>query len=98
MLLHIGENIGVPLERVLFVLNATGMTPVTRAYLERARRGRRYLACTGKPKCYVVVRERGKERVYASMIASSTLEKRWRDEISRRYLNHVAVLTVTEDG
>ena len=51
MLLHIGENIGVPLERVLFVLNDTGLTPATRAYLARARRERRYLACAGKPKC-----------------------------------------------
>lgn len=97
MLLHIGENVGVPLERVLFVLNAADITPVTRAFVDRARRSRRYMACTGKPKSYVVVSERGREQVYASMIASSTLEKRWRDEICRRYLNSVAVLTITED-
>ena len=96
MLLHIGENIGVPLERVLFVLNDTGLTPATRAYLARARRERRYLACAGKPKCYVVASEHGREIVHASMIASATLEKRWRDEIARRYLNEEAVLTVTE--
>ncbi len=98
MLLHIGQNIGIPLERVLFVLNERGIMPGTRAYVNRARRERRYVGCTGRPKCYVVASEHGREVVHASMIASATLEKRWRDEICRRYLNEAAVLTVTDDA
>lgn len=96
MLLHIGADVGVPLERVLFVLNERGMTPLTRAYLDRAKRERRLVPCLGKPKSYVVLRERGKEKIVASHIASSTLEKRWRDEISRAYLHDAAVLSVSD--
>ena len=97
MLLHIGGNVSLPLERVLLVLNDRGITPVTRAYVERARRERRYHACGGKPKSYVVVREDGREAVYASAIASATLEKRWRDEVGRRYLFDAALMTITID-
>ena len=98
MLLHIGENMGIPLERVLFVLNERGIMPTTRAFVNRARRERRYVGCAGKPKSYVIVSEHGREVVHASMIASATLEKRWREEICRRYLNEAAVLTVTDDA
>lgn len=96
MLLHIGADVSIPLDRILFVLNERGMTPPTRAYIERARRERRLTPCAGKVKSYVVLRERGKEKVFASHIASSTLEKRWRSEVGREYLNDVAVLTVSE--
>lgn len=95
MLLHIGENRSIPLTQILFVLNERGISPATRAYVERAKRDRRYENCAGKPKSYVVASERGREVVHASMIASATLEKRWRDEILRRYLLEEAVLTVT---
>ena len=94
MLLHLGGNVSVPLERLLFVLNDRGMTPRTRAYVERAKREHRYNSCAGTPKAYAVVQERGKEIVYASMIASATLEKRWRDETGRRYLLDTAVVSV----
>ena len=50
----------------------------------------------GKVKSYVVLKERGRERVFASHIASATLEKRWKSEIGREYLNEVAVLTISE--
>ncbi len=96
MLLHIGADVSIPLERVLFVLNVRGMTPTTKAYVERARRERRYTPCAGKVKAYVVLRERGREKIFASHIASSTLEKRWRNEIGRAYLNEIAVLTISD--
>lgn len=96
MLLHIGADVGVPLERVLFVLNERGMTPATRAYIERARRERRFVPCAGNAKSYVVLRERGRERILASHIGSGTLEKRWRDEIGRVYLGDAAVLSVSD--
>ena len=96
MLLHIGADVGIPLDKILFVLNERGMTPPTKAYIDRARRERRLTPCAGKVKSYVVLRERGREKVFASHIASATLEKRWKSEICREYLNDVAVLTVSE--
>ena len=96
MLLHIGADVSIPLDKILFVLNERGMTPPTKAYIDRARRERRLTPCAGKVKSYVVLRERGREKVFASHIASATLEKRWKSEICREYLNDVAVLTVSE--
>jgi len=96
MLLHIGAVVSIPLDRILFVLNEKGMTPPTKAYIDRARREHRLTPCVGKAKSYVVLRERGKEKVVASHIASSTLEKRWKSEIGRESLNEVAVLTISE--
>ncbi|NLI53389.1 MAG: DUF370 domain-containing protein [Clostridiales bacterium] len=96
MQLHIGADVSIPLDKILFVLNEKGMTPPTKAFLDRARRERRFTPCAGKAKSYVVLRERGRERVFASHIASATLEKRWKSEISREYLNEVAVLTISE--
>lgn len=98
MLLHIGENISVPLERLLFIVNGRNMLPPTSAFVEKAKKERRYHGCTGQPKAYAVVQERGREVIYASMIAPSTLQKRWRDEIERRYLSDVAVVTMELDG
>ena len=96
MLLHIGADVSIPLDKILFVINERGMMPLTKAYIDRARRERRLTPCAGKVKSYIVLRERGKEKVFASHIASATLEKRWRSEIGREYLNDVAVLTVSE--
>ena len=96
MLLHIGADVSIPLDKILFVINERGMMPLTKAYIDRARKERRLTPCAGKAKSFIVLRERGKEKVFASHIASSTLEKRWRSEINREYLNEVAVLTISE--
>jgi len=96
MQLHIGADVSVPLDKVMCVLNDSGMTPPTRAFVEKARKERRLTPCAGKVKSYVVLKERGRERVFASHIASATLEKRWKSEIGREYLNEVAVLTISE--
>jgi len=96
MLLHIGADVSIPLDRILFVLNMRGMTAATKAFVDKARRERRYTPCTGKVKSCIVLRERGREVVYASHIASSTLEKRWRSEVGREYLNEIAVLTISD--
>ena len=96
MQLHIGADVSVPLDKVLFVLNETGMMPPTRAFIEKARKERRFTPCTGKAKSYIVLKERNRERVVASHIASATLEKRWKSEIGREYLNEVAVLSVSD--
>ncbi|HWQ06235.1 MAG: extracellular matrix/biofilm biosynthesis regulator RemA family protein [Clostridiaceae bacterium] len=96
MLLHIGADVSIPLDKIIFVLNERSMTPPTRTYIEKAKRERRLTPCAGKVKSYIVLRERGKEKIFASHIASATLEKRWRSEIGREYLNDVAVLTISE--
>ncbi len=96
MQLHIGADVSIPMDKILFVLNETGMSQPTKIFIDKARRERRFTPCTGKIKSYVVLKERGRERVFASHIASATLEKRWKSEIGREYLNEVAVLTVSE--
>ncbi len=96
MLLHIGENVSIPLDRLLFILNERGITPRARAFVELARQEHRYMRAGGAPKCYVVVRERGREVVYESMLASTTLEKRLRDELSRKYLVEQSVIIVED--
>ena len=97
MLLHIGENEGIPLERILFVLNGENMTTETRSFVQKARRERRFFSCHGEEKAYIVTKENGKEMIHASMIASATLEKRWRSQLGRRELNQLAVLSVTDE-
>ena len=96
MQLHIGADVSIPLDKILFVLNETGMTQPSKTFIEKARRERRFTPCVGKTKSYVVLKERGKERVIASHIAAATLEKRWKSEIGREYLNEVAVLSVSD--
>jgi len=95
MQLHIGADVSIPLDKILFILNETGMMPPSKAFIEKARRERRLTPCVGQVKSYVVLKERGRERVFASHIASATLEKRWKSEISREYLNEIAVLTIS---
>ena len=96
MLLHIGENVSLPLDRLLFILNERGVTPRTRAFIEQAKAEHRYMRSGGKPKCYAVVQEHGREVVYESMLASSTLEKRLRDEAARKYLTEQSVVIVED--
>ena len=96
MLLHIGENVSIPLTGLLFIVNERGMTPRTRAFVELARAEHRYMHAGGKPKCYVVARERNREVVYESMLSSATLEKRLRDETARKYLTERSVVIVED--
>ena len=99
MLLHIGDNVAIPLERVLFIINARRMMPDTEQYIRRMERTDHMVsACRGRPKSYIVTRERTRDTVYASLIAPATLEKRWRDEISRSYLRDTAVVSVDIRG
>ena len=96
MLLHIGENEGIPLEKVLFVLNAEKIQPMTREYVETLKRAKRYRSCGGDVKAYVVTSDKGRDMIHESMIASATLEKRWRAQLRRTELNSLAVLSVTD--
>lgn len=96
MLLHIGNNVTIPFERLQFVLNARNMSAETKALVERARRARRLRKCEGTPKCYVVITERGHETVYESVLSSTTLLKRAREETERKFIVEEAVLSVTD--
>ena len=93
MVLHLGEDVAIPVERLIMIINALNMTPEMAAYVERSRRERRFSNCRGRAKAYVLVRERGKDRIYASMISSSTLYKRLEDAITRRSLFDAAVVS-----
>ena len=93
MVLHLGEETAVPLDRLIMIINASNMTPELAAYVEKCKRERRFSNCRGKIKCYALVRERGKDRIYASMISSATLYKRMGDAITRKSLFEAAVLS-----
>ena len=51
MQLHIGADVSIPLDKILFVLNEKGMTQPTKAFIEKARRERRFTPCAGKAPC-----------------------------------------------
>lgn len=94
MVLHLGEDLTVPVGKLIMIISAAGITAASRLFVERAIKERRYTACQGTPKAYAVVRERGRDMVYASMIAPVTLQKRLADSISRKGLFEAAVLTI----
>ena len=98
MVLHLGEDLAIPVDQILMIINATNMTPELAAWTEGFKKNRRYVACQGKPKAFALVRERGKtrDRLYASSIAAATLQKRLNDTISRKWLFEAAVLSVEE--
>ena len=97
MQLHIGADVSIPLSGLICIVNATGMMPETEAYIANAKKRRRFRSCQGKPKSYLLVKEHGREMVYASPIAAATLEKRLRAEVHRDWVRECAVLTVFED-
>ena len=98
MVLHLGEDLAIPVDQLLMIINGTNMTPETAAFVERCKKQRRFTPCQGEVKAYALVREQGKtrDRLYASSIASSTLQKRLNDTISRKWLFEAAVLSVEE--
>ena len=98
MVLHLGEDLAIPVEQLLMILNGTNMTPELAAWVEGFKKQRRFTACQGKAKSYALVRMPGKrgDRLYASSIAAATLHKRLNDTIARKDLFETAVLTVEE--
>ena len=93
MVLHLGEDAAIPVDRLIMVINALNMTPEMAAYVERCKRERHFSNCRGRIKSYALVRERGKDRLYASMISTSTLMKRLEDAVTRRSLFEAAVVS-----
>ncbi|CCX42201.1 putative uncharacterized protein [Clostridium sp. CAG:1024] len=97
MFLHIGDNVSIPLSSIVCVLNAAGLSESTAAYIARAKQRKRFRACKGALKCYLIVNEHGLEYVYASPISSSTLERRWKSELHHDWIRECAALTILED-
>lgn len=96
MLLHIGGGVSVPLERLICVLNVRALSDETRRFIERARQEHRYQGCAGKPKSYLLINGRGgREMVYESVIAATTLQKRWKSACLHEQIQELAVLSVT---
>jgi len=96
MLLHIGGDVSIPLEKLICVLNVKGLSEDSRRYIERAKVERRYRACAGKPKAYVLINGYGnREIVVESHIASATLQKRWKSACLHEKIVELAVLSVT---
>ena len=91
--LHIGNDVSVPLDEIIMILNERSAMDATRDYIVEAKKKRRFINCRGTVKSFVFVRERGREVVYASPIASSTLQKRISEELSYKWLSEVAVFT-----
>ena len=99
MLLHMGADQCVALDKLLLVINARGMQPRARAYIERAKREKRYIACDrGVPKSYVVAEAPGGALVYGTMISSGTLEQRWRQTMMPLYAGMPAWNTKTGEA
>ncbi len=97
MWMKIGKSTQVPLRRVVCILNGRTISGMRRALLERAREDRRYRACEGKVRAYVLVQEAdGQSVFYESPVNAATLVQRWQDARSYADVREEAVLTVTD--
>lgn len=79
MYLHLGKNKVVPADSILgvFDLDNSTVSKWTRAYLTRAQRENRVIDVSQElPKSFVICMEEGREILYLSQLAPSTLYKR----------------------
>ena len=79
MLIHIGWNVTVSLDRVLCVLSAKTVQAArqTKEIIDRARQERRFTPCPDQEKAYVLCTgPDGAVQVIASSISPATLRKR----------------------
>jgi len=79
MFLHIGADVSVPYDQLLMILNARDIRGNAQMYGEQAKRKHEYRDVgNGEPKSIILSMKKGKEMVYGTCVASTTLEKRWR--------------------
>lgn len=81
MYLHLGQDTIVMTSRVVgvFDLDNSTVSRHTREYLAKAQREGRVVDVTHElPKSFIVCEDRGRETVYLSQMAASTLSKRAR--------------------
>lgn len=80
MYLHTGNGYSVKISNILGIFDIENTTTdgrYTREYLERAEKEKRCIYTTFEmPKSFIVAVEDGKEKVYISQLAVSTLRKR----------------------
>lgn len=80
MYLHTGNGYSVKISNILGIFDIENTTTdgrYTREYLERAEKEKRCIYTTSEmPKSFIVTVEDGKEKVYISQLAVSTLRKR----------------------
>ena len=79
MYLHIGNNYSVDLRDVvgIFDIENTTVEKCTKRLLERAEKEHNCVYTTyDMPKSFIITVKKGRERVYISQLAASTLKKR----------------------
>ncbi len=80
MYLHLGADISVNKKYIvgIFDLDNTSTSKITREYLNNATKKNQVINVSEEdlPRSFILVKERGKEKVYVSPISSQTLSKR----------------------
>ena len=78
MYLSIGNDMAVRDSAIIgiFDMDNTSTSKRTRIFLERAQKNGEVVSCDDLPKSLVLAVEYGMTRVYESVLASATLEKR----------------------
>lgn len=79
MYLHLGNEYSVDIRDIvgIFDIENTTVGKCTKKLLDRAEKEHRCVYATmDMPKSFVIVMKKGKERLYISQLAASTLKKR----------------------
>lgn len=79
MYLHLGQNVVVPISSVIgiFDLDNTTGSHLTRAFLKNAEKAGHIVNISyDLPKSFIICSDEGKEVIYLSQLASTTLLKR----------------------
>lgn len=79
MYLHLGNDFSVDIRDIvgIFDIENTTVGKCTKRLLDRAEKERRCVYATmDMPKSFVIVIKKGKEKLYISQLAASTLRKR----------------------
>ena len=77
--LHIGNNYSVDVRDIvgIFDMDNTTVTGITKKLLDRAEKEKKvFYATHDLPKTYIITVRKGKELIYVSQLAASTLKKR----------------------
>ena len=77
--LHIGNNYSVDVRDIvgIFDMDNTTVTGITKKLLDRAEKEKKvFYATYDLPKSYIITVRNGRERIYVSQLAASTLKKR----------------------
>ncbi|MBO5214196.1 MAG: DUF370 domain-containing protein [Clostridia bacterium] len=87
VMLHIGSGYLINTETIvgIFDLDKTTYGTRTREFLAKAEKAGNVISAGYElPKSFIVCSENGRGRVYLSQLASSTLQKRYEEEIKRK--------------